>query len=293
MDLNMQQTKVEHIDDIPIIEKIDLMTGDEWEINTEVDKILFITKGIVTINLADIRSLTIDQAKIILLTSNSVCNFVVKQDTSITILRFINKAEHFEYLSINQLINTIDINKAHVKDNSDYIVKEDNCQGQLLDMKNSILLYIENLDARIDDGLTSPEFFNIKIRELFLLFKAYYNKDQLLSFFRPLMCQDIEFTHIVMSNYKKIKTVKELADITNYSVSGFEKKFRKVFKKSAGAWLKNQKAAIILSEISAGEKPFKIICAEHGFSSPAYFNNYCKSNFGLTPGEIRRNKKKA
>ncbi len=88
------------------------------------------------------------------------------------------------------------------------------------------------------------------------------------------------------------KTVKELAQLTNYSVSGFEKKFKRVFNTSAGNWLKQQKSTIIFNDISNGSDSFKNISYQNGFSSISHFNNYCKLHFSKTPGEIRRAGKK-
>lgn len=103
--------------------------------------------------------------------------------------------------------------------------------------------------------------------------------------------KDYLFSDFIYSNYRKVRNVQELADLSFYSLSGFEKKFRRTFGISASKWLKQKLSMEILYEITKTSKQFKEISLDLGFSSPSHFNNFCKSLLGKTPREIRKNQR--
>lgn len=138
--------------------------------------------------------------------------------------------------------------------------------------------FLRMLNTCITDQLKCIYYFEIKIKEL-------------LNFFYPLLTKDTHFSDIILRNYNKVKTVKDLADLTHYSISGFEKRFKRVFGISPYKWLKKQKAKNIYREINYSVKTFKEISLEYDFTSPSHLNNFCKTNFGDTPGNIRRQSK--
>lgn len=150
--------------------------------------------------------------------------------------------------------------------------------------------YLKGLIGHITAGLRCYYFYEIKVKELFFLLRAYYPKKELLHFFDSILSRDFTFSDFIRNNYHRVKTVKELASLTNYSVSGFEKHFKKVFGVPASQWLKKQRSKAIFHDINNGSKTFKEISYCHGFTSPSHFNDFCKSQFGATPGKIRKGK---
>jgi AraC-like DNA-binding protein len=126
------------------------------------------------------------------------------------------------------------------------------------------------------------------MKELFFLLRAYNTKEDLADFFSPLLTDDMDFYNFVLNNYQSIKTVKELAFLADYSLTGFEKRFKKVFGMSAHQWMKNQLSSSLYHEISCSRKSFTEISDMFGFSSSAHLSNFCKAVFGATPSAIRR-----
>ena len=100
------------------------------------------------------------------------------------------------------------------------------------------------------------------------------------------------FAAFIYQNYKQVSSVKELAAMTNYSISGFEKRFRKIFGQPASQWMARKKAERIYPEICDTSKPFKQLSHEYGFSSPAHFSRFCQNHFGKSPLFIRKNRAK-
>jgi AraC-like DNA-binding protein len=162
-----------------------------------------------------------------------------------------------------------------------------------------ILKTNERIDAYLDsflpcweDGLRCNFFLELKIKEFFFLLRAYTPREDLIAFFMPILSDDMEFYNLILNKSQSVKTAKELARLANYSLTGFEKKFKKIFGTSAHKWMKKQLAANIYHEIRCTTKTFMEISDAFGFSSSAHFSNFCKAVFGLTPKAIRKGETK-
>jgi AraC-like DNA-binding protein len=151
--------------------------------------------------------------------------------------------------------------------------------------------YLELLLESLNDGLSCDYFHKIKQKELFYYLRAYYPKKELSAFFSPMLNGDIHFSQLVFKNYDSVKNLGELAKIANYSLSGFKKRFTKVFGMSPQRWIENEKAKKIRYEINCTHKSFKEISVEFNFSSPSHFDSFCKRVFGMSPGKLRENAK--
>ena len=278
-------------EDRPPIEKKNINMGQNWVLNAVCDnKLIFVIRGTASVSYDNILNMDVNKGNIILLPLGSEMKVFAQKETSVFIVRLLNNTIFCDRFSYRQLVTEIENKQTNI----DVVEKKDDtyCSNNdyLLNMNDSIWYFINNLDERIEDGLRCSTLFSLKLKELFILFRAYYTKEDLHRFFKPLLYTDQDFFNIVMTNYRNVKTVNELAEFTNYSFSGFEKKFKRIFNISAGKWLKSKKSEIIYQELVAGSKTFKHLCSEYGFSSPSHLNTYCKRNFGLTPGEIRKKK---
>jgi AraC-like DNA-binding protein len=74
----------------------------------------------------------------------------------------------------------------------------------------------------------------------------------------------------------------------NMTLSGIEKRFRKVFNTSGYKWMNDQKTKKIYHALCTNDHNFKELSAEFGFASEAAFNRFCKQHLGQTPGQIRK-----
>lgn len=198
-----------------------------------------------------------------------------KQNASILIFRIRAKLELCDAYSIEKL-------KAEFHESDEFK------DIGYLDVDERLTGYLASVTTYIKDGLRCYYLFLIKLKELFFLLRAYYPKDELYHFFYPIISNDTTFSDLVLKNHHKAKTVQELANLVNYSLSGFQKKFKKVFGVPAYQWMNEQRSKSILHEINTNKKSFKEISFEYGFSSPSHFNDFCKINFGDTPGKIRK-----
>jgi len=217
----------------------------------------------------------ITKGKVLLLVANSPFKSVADKNTKLLIFSMRTETHICDRYSLEMLMKESDLGEPDLS---------------YLEINKPLNEYLKSLDKYISDGLRCFFFHEIKIKELFYILRGYYPKEELYVFFYPLLSNDISFSDFIQKNYHKVKTVKELAELANYSLSGFVKRFKKVFGVSAYHWINEQKATLIYREINEMTKTLKEISFEYGFSSPAHFNDFCKNHFGETPGNIRKSK---
>lgn len=157
-----------------------------------------------------------------------------------------------------------------------------------LSIVSEVMMFLNLLSSCLIKGLNCTFYHEIKSNEILLLFRAFYQKDQLAQFFYPLIGSSIDFKTNVLSKYRDAKTVEELADSMGYGLSNFKKKFRDEFEESAYQWMLKQKSKHIQYKLSFADVDFASIIEEFSFSSPAHFNRFCKTQYGKTPSELRR-----
>lgn len=157
----------------------------------------------------------------------------------------------------------------------------------LLKINSVASFYFDQLERYIEAGLKCSYFFELKVKEFLYILRAFYTKEELKNFFLPILNLDTEFTLQVQRKVEDAKSVKELADSLNYSVSGFEKRFKKVFNMPASKWIELKKSRSIYHEINCSNKTIAEIAYDFHFS-PSQFNDYCKRIFKKTPKQLRK-----
>lgn len=260
----------------PTIEKKILDMSQRWNIFSINNKAVFILKGTLEFSFNGFTNRTITEGKMMLLPAGSEFISHAKEECCILVIRLHNTKQLCDCFSLDILLRE---EKHGFKPDLHF-----------LDINERVESYISFLDTCMLDGLKCTYYFELKAKEFYFLLRAYYTKIDLLGFFYPLLSKDISFSDFVIKNHYKAKTVQELADLSNYSLSGFQKRFKKVFGVSAYHWMKDERSKSIYHQINSTEKSLKEISDEYGFSSPSHFNDFCKIHFGSTPGRIRSKK---
>lgn len=155
-------------------------------------------------------------------------------------------------------------------------------------IKEPVQKFLELLSFCLADGLNCKYYHELKADEVMILYRVYYTKEELAEFFYPILGLSIDFRALVLSNYRDARTVEELAQKTGYSVSKFKRKFNEEFDEPAYQWMQKQKAKHIKYKLSFETIDFATIIDEFGFSSPAHFSRFCKTQFGKTPSDYRK-----
>ena len=260
----------------PIVELLEVAKNTITDSDPTDFKIIFITKGSLLVSYGRNMDKSLGKGNMFLISPNSKYTINVIEDAKIVIFRLQNKrVELCERIGLERLY------RLHEAPEDDF---------NPLKMRSPVSYLIKGVLTSLSDGLKCKYYLELKIKEFFYLIGAYYSKRELASFLFPLLSDDTSFSLFVYNNYNKVKTVQDLASLSNYSHSGFIKRFKKTFGIPAYQWMKMQKANRILHDIHYSDKTLKEICDEHDFSSLSQFNDFCKSNFGHPPSHLRKNK---
>jgi AraC-like DNA-binding protein len=128
----------------------------------------------------------------------------------------------------------------------------------------------------------------IKQKEVFLVLRAFYTKEEMARFLAPMLNRNMNFKAFVLQHYQEVKTVEELANMCKMSVRSFNRKFNDYFSDSPYSWMLKQKSRHIKTRLADGKTTFGAIIKDYGFSSPAHFTTYCKKQFGQSPSKLRK-----
>ena len=111
------------------------------------------------------------------------------------------------------------------------------------------------------------------------------------SLVHPLSKYTSTFQYFILQNYKKVKTVEELAQLGGYTVSTLRRIFNNVFHEPVYEWMQARRKEGILDELLNTNNSISEICYKYGFESLPHFSNFCKKFFGASPRMLRTNKK--
>lgn len=246
------------------------------EQRTVENELVIVLEGEVEFTFGPYVNSPVRTGQILFLPAASWFSCRAKKDSKVILIRLNPVLRLCDSCSVESILNESEIDS-------------DKCQNHphLLKINEAVDIYLSALKLYVESGLLCHSFFTCKIKELFFLFRAYYEKEELARFFAPAHTPDAEFSYSVIRSTHKYKTMKDMASAMNYTVSGFEKRFKRVFGVSGYRWMKEQKTRAILRAIAQGDETFKEISEKFGFSTPSHFNDFCKQNLGKTPGEIR------
>lgn len=159
-----------------------------------------------------------------------------------------------------------------------------------LHTNEAVACFLYSLNKFVSGGLRCRHFFNIKIREFFLILRVYYPREQLRDFFALILSADTAFSEYIRKNWDKYPTVRQLAASINMTPKQFSARFRKIFAETPYQWIKQSRARMIHRDLVAGQKSLKQIAAENGFTVIPQFTNFCKKELGASPSMIRKSR---
>lgn len=260
-----------------VIYKLQLIQYESRELKVKENKILFVLHGNINFSLDQYSKKTISTGEMTLIPPGSVICIEAIRDCEIVILEIPTNILVCHCISITKL--------------SDSKATKANPGPSILKMNKDVSTFLSIFSIYKEENLNCSLLYECKIRELLFILKKEYEDIELYDFFYLSLTDNISFLDFVYQNYKKVKTVKELATLANSSTSTFQRHFILAFGKSPNKWIQEQKADSVLKEIRNNTKNIKEICADHGFYSPAHLHNFCKKHFGLSPKQMREKNK--
>ncbi len=254
-----------------IFERICLKEGDVFEKDTEEAIIIFILNGCL-IMVDDSRKSILKSGDIILIPPVHHLLINTVEDIELILFKIKSPIHLCNIMPLEKLLG-------ETTNPDEYSVG--------LKANERIMDFLNLFSKCLEDGLRCKCFAEIKSKEIFYYFRAYYNKESLRVFFAPLFTKDYEFSVFVLQNCRKMKTVQQFADEMGYSLSRFERQFKKIFKMSAYQWMTRQKSKLIYNDLVNTNRTIVDIADEYDFSSLSQFCDFCKRVLGTSPAKIR------
>ncbi|MDR1402825.1 MAG: AraC family transcriptional regulator [Tannerellaceae bacterium] len=157
-----------------------------------------------------------------------------------------------------------------------------------IDIRPPLQSVIDSVIFYLGHKIQCRHLHAMKQKEMFLVFRAFYTKEEMARFLSPILGGNMDFKAFVLQHYQSVKNVEELANMSKMSVRSFNRKFNQFFGDSPYSWMLKQKSRQIKIKLSSDRVTFGAIIKEYGFSSPAHFTTYCKKQFGQCPSKLRK-----
>ncbi len=155
-----------------------------------------------------------------------------------------------------------------------------------LKMNYSIGVFVNSLIHLLHNIDDCSDLHDIKHREVFILLRRLYTREQYTEFFHPIIGKSFNFKNFVLENYINCYNLKELIEHSAMSRNTFMRKFKKEFGVSAYQWILKQMCNRIQHKASQPDVTVKEIMSEVGIDSYSHFNRICKRYFNQTPREL-------
>ena len=264
-----------------LIESIEIKKGDVADKRFKNNCIVFVVDGMPTFSYDSYAASFAKKGNIIICPANAKCKIFAATDSTLLIIQLNADLAFCDNFSFEALAE--EKKKRRKKELNQTCL-------HMLEANKAISHFMDMLIMYLRDGLCCTYLFKMKIKEILFFLNAFYTKEEQKAFFAPILNDDFIFSLKVNRAYRDDAsiTVSQMADMINYSLSGFEKKFKKVFSLPVNKWLQNKKAQSVYRDINCTRKTFSELAYDHNFSSPAHFNFFCKKMFDEAPGNIRK-----
>ncbi|MDR1919443.1 MAG: helix-turn-helix domain-containing protein [Tannerellaceae bacterium] len=233
---------------------------------------IFLLEGEVMVSCNEFRNHLCQGGEMVFIAQDSDSVAEAITDVKYILLSFDNQFTLCDQLALESLYNN---------DKKPPIFNKIDIRPPLQSVLDSILFYLKH-------KIQCKHLHAIKQKEVFLIFRAFYTKEEMSRFLAPMLNRDMDFKAFVLQHYQEVKTVEELANMCKISVRSFNRKFNEFFGDSPYSWMLKQKSRHIKTRLADGKTTFGMIIKEYGFSSPAHFTTYCKKQFGQSPSKLRK-----
>ncbi|NDW09022.1 AraC family transcriptional regulator [Dysgonomonas sp. 520] len=249
------------------IEFLSLKKGQVWNLDEGSNKIILVLEG-------EIKTHTFSQ-----LTSSNMIFYPSQDKVFITATKdsLVVSIYFYSQSGICNILNSVERS-----------TKQQGNSISSLPVIPVVTTYACTLKEYKDKGIDSNYLLDLKVKEFGYILRNFYTNEQLQGFFSTMPNEDLNFSEKVYNHLSEVRSVRQLAEIMNYSYSGFNKRFKRSFGISAYSWITQQRRKMVYYELCNTNKSVKQISIDHRFVTLSHFNEFCHKNLGSSPSEIRR-----
>jgi AraC-like DNA-binding protein len=148
-----------------------------------------------------------------------------------------------------------------------------------------LTVFLDLLTIYLKGGINCEHLHEIKERELFIVLRRCYSKDEIMNLLHPIIGVS-DFKVFVLQNYRNVESITELAEQSGMGRTAFDMKFREIFGMSPRQWILNEVAKNIRYRATDPEATLRKLMREFKFHSATHFYRFCKQHFDCTPSEL-------
>lgn len=252
---------------------ITMKAGETMKLsNKTANHFIFVLSGGITISFNQYKNRPISENEMFFCFKNNLFSWKAAADTTLLLSAY------------NKTIFPCTTARAGVLYNVKLKIQFD-CRGVV--MKDEVKLIINQMKHYLELGINCHCMYLLKYKELCLIFKHCYTFEEIVQIFYLSLKNDTFFCDLVLENYLKVKTVKELANLLGYGIKTFEKLFKENFDTPPYQWMQKRRALQIHQKLMNPSLSLKQIMYDFKFMTSSHFNFYCKQHLGATPTQIR------
>lgn len=158
----------------------------------------------------------------------------------------------------------------------------------LLPIRSPLNTFLDLIVVYTEERNIDRSFYASKENELLSILYTFYTPEELAPMFYPLLTTNLDFKSFVQSNYLKVESVAELAELAGCSQVTLNRKFKEYFGESAYQWMIRSKTVQIQKRLQNPTASLSDIAKEFGFYSGSELNRFCQRQFGTTALKIRK-----
>lgn len=149
---------------------------------------------------------------------------------------------------------------------------------------NSVILLFENRAA------LTERILKLKLKEIILLLLQTDNSEYVRKIIKSLFSErKFTFKELVEAHIENTGSLKNLALLTNCSVSTFKRKFHECFQTTPAKYRLELKLKKVAGFLKTSDHPISSIGYECGFETPEHLSRAFKKQYGVSPSQYRLN----
>jgi AraC-like DNA-binding protein len=239
--------------------------------------IVFMMKGVLKCDCCNDGISQINAGQMIFLPAKSMCNLNFEAGSAIVSLAF----EKCSFVCHTKPLH--DLRK---------LVPYVNNFSNVLHINSQLQAFLDLLTMYLRNGVSCVAFHNLKIDELFILFRHFYSKEQLAVFMAPMLGASQEFRLNCLRMRSNSRNITELVSMSGMSKTKFYDKFRKEFGDvNPKKWFDSYLEYRILRATSEPGVSVKELAYRFEFESESAFSQFCHRHFGVSASELIRNRR--
>ncbi|BDS09457.1 helix-turn-helix domain-containing protein [Aureispira anguillae] len=149
--------------------------------------------------------------------------------------------------------------------------------------------YINNIQLYFKyPRLATEDVLILKLKEIILLLTQTQNSPQVLTLMQNLFSErTIEFKEIIEGHICSDLTIKELAQLTNRSLSSFKKAFKNIYRDTPASYRITKRIEKVANLLLLSDEAITTIAYDCGFKTVAHLSRVFKRHYGTSPSQYR------